>query len=100
MSEEESKPKGGYLARNAALLCQDEQFRLYLDRRRAAKFSLDIPDGTHTVEDAREFVVMACNVDSRAELDHNPDAATIYRSIIHHYQRWASRQCRRSLQPP
>ena len=44
MSDSEEKPKGGYLARNAALLCQDEQFRLYLDRRMAAKFNLEIPD--------------------------------------------------------
>tara|TARA_R110002111_G_scaffold72525_1_gene116099 strand:- start:59 stop:361 length:303 start_codon:yes stop_codon:yes gene_type:complete len=100
MSDSEEKPKGGYLARNAALLCQDEQFRLYLDRHRAAKFNLEIPDGTHTVEDARDFVVAACGISSRAELDHSPDAATIYRSIIHHYLRWHSRQRRRAGQSP
>lgn len=98
MSEEESKPKGGYLARNAALLCQDEQFRLYLDRRRAAKFRLEIPDGTHTMEDARDFIVAACGISSRAELDHNQIAATTYRQIMHHFQRWQDRQRRRALQ--
>lgn len=100
MSADEDKPKGGYLARNAALLCQDEQFRLYLDRRRAAKFSLEIPDGTHTVEDARDFIVAACGVSSRAELDHNPQAATVYRQIMHHFQRWRDRQHRQALQSP
>ena len=98
MSADESKPKGGYLARNAALLCQDEQFRLYLDRRRAAKFNLEIPDGTHTVEDARDFIMAACGINSRAELDHDQNAATVYRQIMHHFRRWQDRQRRRALQ--
>ncbi|ERS12566.1 hypothetical protein Q673_02845 [Marinobacter sp. EN3] len=90
-----SEVKGGFLARNAALLCQDSQFRLYLDRRRAAKFNLDIPDGTHTEEDAREFILQACGIQSRAQLDHSPQAATVYRQIRYHYQRWQDRQSRR-----
>lgn len=91
---EQTIPRGGYLAKNAALLCQNSQFRLYLDRRRAAKFDLEIPDGTHTEDDAREFILMACRIESRAELDHNPEAATIYRRIMHHYRRWQDRQSR------
>mgnify|MGYP001197345246 FL=1 len=87
--------KGGFLARNAALLCQDSQFRLYLDRRRAAKFNLVIPDGTHTEDDARDFILQACGIESRAELDHNPQAATAYRQIRYHYQSWQDRQQRR-----
>jgi len=90
--------KGGFLARNAALLCQDSQFRLYLDRRRAAKFNLVIPDGTHTEDDARDFILQACGIESRAELDHNHEAATVYRQIKYHYQRWEARQRRRGLQ--
>lgn len=98
MSTEENKPKGGFLARNAALLCQDKQFRLYLDRRRAAKFSLEIPDGTHTESDARDFILAACDISSRAKLDHSPEAATTYRQIKHHFQRWQDRQRRRAAQ--
>lgn len=90
--------KGGYLARKAAMLCQDSQFRLYLDRRRAAKFNMDIPDGTHTEEDARDFILAACGISSRAELDHNQEAATVYRQIMYHYQRWHDRQRRRGPQ--
>ena len=94
------KPKGGYLARKAAMLCQDDQFRLYLDRRRAAKFDLEVPDGTHTEDDARDFILMACGIDSRAELDHDQQAATIYRQIMHHFRRWIDRQNRRGLGSP
>lgn len=86
--------KGGHIARSAAMLCQDSQFRLYLDRRRAAKFNLEIPDGTHTEDDARDFILAACGINSRAELDHNPQAAQVYRKIMYHYRRWESRQHR------
>lgn len=95
-----SKLKGGYHARNAAMLCQNETFRLYLDRRRAAKFGLDMPDGTHTTDDARDFILAACGIDSRADLDHNPHAAYVFRSIMHHYLRWQSRQRLRAGQSP
>ncbi|MCE0759540.1 hypothetical protein LWH94_10025 [Marinobacter sp. G11] len=95
---QQANKKGGFLAKNAALLCQDSQFRLYLDRRRAAKFNLLIPDGTHTEEDARDFILQACGISSRAELDHNHEAATVYRQIKYHYQRWEARQRRRGLQ--
>lgn len=90
--------KGRFLARKAAMLCQDATFRLYLDRRRAAKFQLEIPDGTHTADDARDFILQACGIQSRAELDHNQDAATSYRQIMYHFQRWQDRQRRRSRQ--
>lgn len=89
-----SRPKGGFLARDAALLCQDEQFRLYLDRRRRAKFNLNIPDGTHTAEDARDFICSACGIESRAQLDHDQAAAQMYRIIKHHFQKW-----KRTTQP-
>ncbi|MBB5321199.1 hypothetical protein HNR38_001688 [Marinobacter oulmenensis] len=95
---EVANPKGGFLARNAALLCQNSSFQLYLDRRRAAKFGLDIPDGTHTEEDARDFILQACSISSRAELDHNPQAATVYRQIRYRHQRWEARNFRRAHQ--
>lgn len=94
----EQAPKGGVIARNAAMLCQDAQFRLYLDRRRAAKFGLDTPDGTHTMDDARDFILAACGINSRAELDHNHQAAEVYRQIKRHYSRWLDRQRRRDQQ--
>lgn len=96
----ERNQKGGFRARNAAMLCQDETFRLYLDRRRTAKFQLDIPDGTHTADDARDFILQACGIQSRAELDHNQDAAITYRQIMYHFQRWQDRQRRRGLGSP
>lgn len=88
-------PKGGHLARSAAMLCQDPDFRLYLDRAQSHKGGVHIPDGTHTEEDARDLILSACSIGSRAELDHNVQAATRFRQIKAHFQRWKSRRDRR-----
>ncbi|MEX0738190.1 MAG: hypothetical protein WD071_02500 [Pseudohongiella sp.] len=87
--------KGGHLARSAAMLCQDADFRRYLDRAQSVKGNVEIPDGTHTEEDARDLIITACQISSRAELDHNVRAATKFRQIKAHFQRWKSRQVRR-----
>ncbi len=83
--------KGGRRARTAAMLCQCEEFRLWLDRRARAKYNMRIDDGTHTEQDARDFILQACAVASRAELDHNPDAAKRFNKIQYHYNRYLRR---------
>lgn len=85
---EQAEIKGEKLARRAALLCNDDQFWLYLDRRRRAKFNLDIPDGTHNEQDARDFIVSACGISSRKELDHNAAAAKTFTDILTYYHRY------------
>lgn len=87
--------KGGHLARSAAMLCQDTEFRRYLDRAASHKAGVEVPDGTHTEECARDVILDACKIESRAELDHNVQAATRFRQIKSHYQRWLGRQKRR-----
>lgn len=90
--------KGGHLARSAAMLCQDPSFRLYLDRAQSVKGNVEIPDGTHTEEDARDLITTACQISSRAELDHNVRAATKFRQIKAHFQRWKVRHSRRETE--
>lgn len=94
--------KGGFLARSAAMLCQDETFRLYLDRAQSHKAGIEIPDGTHNEDDARDVILNACGISSRAELDHNVAAATKFRQIKSHFQRWRTRQANReqTQEPP
>lgn len=87
--------KGGHLARSAAMLCQDAQFRVYLDRATAHKAGVEVPDGTHTEDDARALILETCKISSRAELDHNFQAAAKFRQIKAHFQRWKARQARR-----
>ncbi|WP_227369866.1 hypothetical protein [Halomonas sp. M20] len=87
--------KGGPMARQAAMLCQDRRFQLYLDRRKRHKFGLSpdqLPDGTHDQQDARDWLCQACGIESRAELDHNTDAAGMFRTIRHRFNRWNARE--------
>ena len=83
--------KGGTLARQAAMLCQDAQFQLYLDRRRRAKHGMtesQLPDGTHNTEDARDWLCAVCQIQSRAELDHHVTAASTFRRIRQRFLSW------------
>lgn len=86
--------KGGKLARQAAMLCQDRAFQLYLDRLRRAKHNMtefQLPDGTHNAEDARYWLCAACEIQSRAELDHNPTAEAMFRRIRQRFLKWKQR---------
>lgn len=79
------------MARQAAMLCQDPAFRLYLDRRRRHKLGMTeaaLPDGTHNEQDARDWLCAACGIQSRAELDHSPQAATTFKRIQQRYGKW------------
>lgn len=90
----DEQPKGGTLARQAAMLCQNPRFRLYLDQRRRWRQGLSpaqLPDGTHTPEDAADALRQACGVQSRAELDHNAQAAAMYKRIVGDFNRWKRR---------
>lgn len=88
------QPKGGHMARQAAMLCQDPAFRLYLDRRRRYKFGMTesaLPDGTHNEQDARDWLVAACRIESRDELDHNQEAERTFRRIRNRFNHWRTR---------
>jgi hypothetical protein len=77
------------------MLCQDKAFQLYLDRRRRYKNQLSecqLPDGTHTTEDARDWLIAACKITSRAELDSNPAACQTFRMIRNRFNHWRARQ--------
>jgi len=78
-------------ARAAGILCRDPAFRLYLDRRARAKFSADVPDGTHSEEDAGDWLRKACQVSSRSELDTNPQAGATFRLIRNRFNRWRAK---------
>ncbi|WP_447928361.1 hypothetical protein [Vreelandella sp. EE27] len=91
----QNRLKGGTTARQAAMLCQDQAFQLYLDRRRRAKFGIAesaLPDGTHNAEDARDWLVAACKIQSRAELDSNHQARQTFRRIRNRFNQWRAQQ--------
>ncbi|MCL7938809.1 hypothetical protein M8009_00635 [Halomonas sp. ATCH28] len=90
----DDNPKGGTLARQAAMLCELPVFGLYLDQRRRWRQGLSpaqLPDGTHTAQDAADALRQACGIESRAELDHNDQAAAMYKRIAADFNRWKRR---------
>lgn len=94
MNGQHRQSKGGPVARQAAMLCQDPAFRLYLDRRRRHRFGIPehlLPDGTHTEQDARDWLVAACRVTSRADLDHSPAAGRVFRQIRNRFNHWRAK---------
>ena len=77
--------KGGQQARRAAMLCQNPRFWLYLDYRWRAKNALEyreFPDGTYKAAGATRWLRKACGIQSRAELDHNPEAAAMLEKVL------------------
>lgn len=87
--------KGGPQSRRAALLAQNPRFRLYLDQRRRQAHALgpgDLPDGTHTEQDATDWIRQSCGVVSRAEIDHDDQARAMLERIVADYQRWERQQ--------
>lgn len=71
---EEPELKGGRLARDASMLCQDKTFRLWIDADDA--------------DQARGIVLRHCGVESRRLLDHEEDAARKWREIDRLYAAW------------
>jgi hypothetical protein len=65
---QEEKPKGGELAKLAGIWCNEASFQKWT--------------GTSDATEAAEFIYRKCKIDSRAELDHNDQAAHIFREYI------------------
>ena len=72
--EQEEKPKGGELAKLAGILCAEPTFWEFLLERHGS-----------LVQDAHEaakVVRRICRVDSRADLDHDQEAAHTFHELI------------------
>lgn len=80
--------QGGMFAKRAALLCQDPQFHLFLDRYRSYIREIEIPDGTHNADDAREAILTACRIRSRKLLDHDLMAQGMFMKIVAKFNEW------------
>jgi hypothetical protein len=79
-SEKPTEQKGGKLSRDAAFLCQTGSFH---------KFLIEHAFGDATnVETATDILRNECGIQSRAELDHNQDAARRFREIKSNYDAW------------
>lgn len=75
------KPKGGELARLAGYFCGDPEFQLWIESRYQDNLPPEI-GGEEGVERAAVIVRAVCGVQSRAELDHNREAAVAFHERI------------------
>jgi hypothetical protein len=78
------KPKGGELARWAGIICADIRFVMWVKESHGE----DLQNSTEAAIWLRDF----CGVESRAELDHNKEAAQIFREeIMKPFDEWKAK---------
>ena len=69
--------KGAALSRVAAMMCGNAKFQRWVESRIGAA-----PLGVAPSQHAAQFVRDVCGVKSRAELDHNARAATLFHEAV------------------
>ncbi|WP_378952268.1 hypothetical protein [Mesorhizobium sp. ANAO-SY3R2] len=79
-AEKTEEPKGGQLATAAGIICNEGAFWLWASE----EFNVEV----RNANDARELILRKCGITSRRYLDHNQEAAEIFREIRSGYQFW------------
>lgn len=69
--------KGAALSRVAAMMCGSAKFQEWVVSRIGAA-----PQGVSPNRHAAQFVRNACGIESRAQLDHNARAATLFHEAV------------------
>lgn len=77
-SVEMERKKGGKLAQQAGILCNEPRFMTFLSETGAL-----LP-----AENAPEYLRRQCGVKTRADLDHDGNAAEVFRTIKWAYEAW------------
>lgn len=82
----EVEKKGGRLARQAGMVCNEPSFWRFLTIAQV------ISDG-HSIaitnaDEAKRYVYDYCGVESRRDLDHNDSAASNWKGLESEYQAW------------
>lgn len=86
LQRDEAKPKGGSLARLAGMWCQLPEFQRFIGgvygKHMGGKTDVLPEDVGGDAAFARHCILVLCNIESRAELDHKPDAAAKFHELI------------------
>lgn len=80
-AKEEEKPKGGPLAKRAAIMCGEPGFWTFLRTQRKAP-------GVNGKEDAAAWLRWHCDVESRALIDSDKAAAERFDEVEKAYKLW------------
>jgi hypothetical protein len=85
-SAKAEKPKGGKLAQRAGIVCNENAFMSFL----VIKCGADFSKWDDSEKAASFWLRKHCGVDSRAELDHRPEAAQKFNNLMAEYNAWLS----------
>ena len=80
--------KGGSLARQAGMFCLNDRFQEFLFRRHEDDWKAAAEDNVDTGDIAAIVLRWKCGIKSRAELDHNKEAAKKFAELMKEYNRW------------
>lgn len=80
LSAKPEKPKGGKLAQRAGILCGEGVFRKFIQEHYAYSAS--------HADECGGAIRLICGVMSRADLDHNDEAAKIFRDLEASFEAW------------
>ncbi|CAB3850151.1 hypothetical protein [Achromobacter animicus] len=69
--------KGAALSRAAAMMCNGAKFQRWVVSRIGAA-----PDGVAASQHAAQYVRDICGITSRAQLDHNAQAASLFHEAV------------------
>lgn len=75
-----AEKKGGKLAQKAGIICNEGAFAQYLTETQTASAS--------NADECKQAIYTLCGIKSRAELDHNEEAASIFRTLDASYNAW------------
>ena len=76
-----AKLKGGKICRDAVILCKELSFQNYCR-------SITGIDCTGSEAVTKSWLLSVCEIDSRAELDHNGDALAKFRELHRKFTHW------------
>lgn len=69
--------KGAALSRAAAMMCNGAKFQRWVVSRIGAA-----PDGVSASQHAAQYIRYICGITSRAHLDHNAQAASLFHEAV------------------
>lgn len=87
----QQEKKGGPLSKSAAQMCENLTFQKFACSW-ITNFGRFIPVGANLTEIARQAIIQHCDIKSRAELDHNPEAAKHFHELMREFRAWNERQ--------
>lgn len=84
--KKEGKPKGGPLSKSAAQMCEHPPFQSFVVRHWPENDPCPTDPAIYTVL----YIRRRCGIESRAELDSNPEAAKRFHELMREYRQWNS----------